>query len=520
MTHSSVIAAIDVGTNSVHMVIATVSEVGFTVITTEKINVRLGEGSHGLDHLAPEAIERGINALIHMKRVAAAHNAVIRAVATSAVREAINSDDFLRQVKEKTGLDVEVISGVEEATLIHMGVRQSLSFGSDAVLSIDIGGGSTEFALSTRGRLGIAQSIKMGAVRLTDAFIPKGITTDAAVKNARSHISSVFAPLAHDLRRSKFSRVVLSSGTSETIAKMIAVQRGGPPLRTLNGFVFSHDELKAITQLLLSTSSPQDRALIPGMEPKRSDIIAAGAIILSEISKSLDIDSFEFSDYALREGVLLDTAHKMGLLSGDTRDAAMESVMRLAIRCSVDLDHSQHVALLSRKLLLAISRRFDVDLSLARLLEAAAILANTGNAISYSKHHHHSYYIIRHADLTGFTDEEIEMIALTARYHRKGSPKTSHSEFAQLPDELQHNVELIAGILRIATGLDRSHDQAVSDFAIALKDDLLTIRVRHCSDSEESIALNIYTAQQRTDLLQGYLGVGIALVNAGRSNER
>lgn len=516
----SVIAAIDVGTNSVHMVVAQVSEVGFTVLTTEKINVRLGEGSGGMDHLTPEAIERGVNALVHMKRVSAAHNALIRAVATSAVREAENSGEFLSQVKARTGLSLEVISGVEEATLIHMGVRQSLNFGSEAVLSIDIGGGSTEFALSIRGRLGIVQSLKMGAVRLTDAFIPGGVTTDHAVKSARAHIGSVFAPLAYELRRAKFSRVVLSSGTSETIAKMISMQRGGPLLRTLNGFLFSRAELLAITQKVLQANTPHERGLLPGMDPKRCDIIAAGSIILSEIAQALNIETFEFSDYALREGVLLDTAHKMGLLSGATRDGAMESVLRLAIRCSVDLDHSQHVASLSKKLFTAISRRFDVDPSLTRLLEAAAILANTGNAVSYSKHHHHSYYIIRHADLTGFTNEEIEMIALTARYHRKSSPKTSHSEYSQLPEDLQHNVDLMAGILRIATGLDRSHDQSVSDFAISLKDDLLTIRVRHCSDSDESIALNIYTAQQRTDMLKDYLGVGITLVNAGRVSDR
>lgn len=506
-----IIAAIDVGTNSVHMVVAKISEHGFHVLSTEKEVVRLGSGVSGTDMLSPDAIERGINALRHMKRIAEAHDADICAVATSAVREATNSQEFLSRAKSEVGIDVEVISGNEEARLIHLGVQQSIAFGAESILSIDIGGGSTEFCVSTKGRLRIAQSLKVGAVRMTDAFLPDGRSDDQGVARVRAHVASVVAPLAFEIRQTGFSRVVVSSGTSETIARLVAYERNGRLPQSMNGFTFTDSELSGVMKKILSCTSSRERQELEGMDAKRSDIIVAGGIILQEVMKALQIKSFEFSEYALREGVLVNAARVRGLMEPDVVDAGIGSVMRLAERCSVDLVHSGHVAMLSRKILSIVSRRFEVDTSLGRLLEAAALLANAGNAVSYSKHHLHSYYIIRNADLMGFTDEEIELIALVARYHRKGVPKASHSEFARLSEDRKHDVELMAGIVRIATGLDRSHDQSVTDLSSSFKNDVLTISPRPSSGSNETLALNVFTAQERVGLLEQFLGCQIVV---------
>lgn len=510
---TSVIAAIDVGTNSVHMVVARIGAHGFQVLSAEKEVVRLGSGTAGMDLLAPDAIDRAIHALGRMKQIADAHHAEIRAVATSAVREATNTKDFLQRAKKEVGISVDVISGNEEARLIHLGVQHSLAFGTESVLTVDIGGGSTEFCISTKGRLRIAQSVKVGAVRLTDAFLPDGDSEESGVRRLRAHVASVIAPLAHEIREMGFSRVVLSSGTAETIARLIAYERGGRLPQSMNGFSFSKSELMGVLRRILATTNSRTRQDLPGMDSKRSDIIVAGGVILEEISKALRIDSFEFSEYALREGVLIDSAQKKGLLQNNAVDAGLGSVLRLAERCSVDLVHSSHVAFLSRKMLTLVSRRFEVDASLGRLLEAAALLANVGNAVSYSKHHLHSYYIIRNADLMGFTDEEIEVIALTARYHRKGAPKPSHSEFAKMSEERQHDIELMAGIIRIATGLDRSHDQSVADISISIRNEVMTLVPRHVGGSNETAALNVFTAQERVGLLQEFLGGTIAIAS-------
>ena len=515
-TVTTTIAAIDVGTNSVHMVIARVGQSGFTVLASEKEVVRLGEGAKGMDHLTFSAIERGVNAMRHMKRIADAHSAKIRAVATSAVREAENRDDFIKAVRQTVGINVEVISGSEEARLIHLGVSRSLNLTKDSVLTVDIGGGSTEFCLSVRGNLRFAQSLKIGAVRMTDSFLPEGIVTDSGVKKLRSKVQSALAPLAHDLARLGWDRVVLSSGTNETIARMVAAGRDAEPPLTFNGYGFDSSELNSVVRTILEHRTPGERENLDGLDPKRTDIIAAGAVILQEIARMLRASSFEYSEYALREGVLVDTAQRLGVMASDTVDAGQASAQRLAERCSVDIEHGTHVAELGSRIMKAVGRHFEVDASLDRLLRAAGLLARVGNAVAYSKYHLHSYYIIRNADLMGFTDDEINVIALAARYHRKGMPKSSHDEFGKLTRDRQHDVELIAGILRIAAGLDRSHDQCVREVSSTWKDSLLTLTVRHACASGELTELNVFTAQSRVEMLEEYLGCRIVVKDGGR----
>ncbi len=511
-----VVAAIDVGTNSVHMVVARVGRTGFDVITTEKEVVRLGAGLDGDDEITPEAIERGVAALVRMSRIAEAHDARVRAVATSAVREAPNRDDFLAAVRGATGIDVEVISGGEEARLIHLGVSRSLDLRSGSVLTIDIGGGSTEFCISVRGSLRIAQSLKMGAVRMTDSHLPGGVVTDQGVKKLRDKIRSTLAPLAHDISRIGFDRVVVSSGTNEALARMVAATRETSP-QNMNGFVFSAAELDDVTEEILDRVRPEQRVGLFGLESKRADIIAAGSVILREIGRVLKVKSFEYSDYALREGVLVDTARRLDLMDADPVDPGLESATRLAERCSVDLVHAGHVANLSARILRAVGRHYEVDPSLDRLLRAAALLANTGNAIGHTRHHVHSYYIIRNADLVGFVDEEIEMVALTARYHRKGGPKDSHDEFARLPVDRRHDVELMAAVLRVATALDRSHDQSIVDVKSSLRDGCLELAALHRGTSPEQVELNVETASSAVAKLAEYLGDEVRVRDGGVS---
>ena len=508
------IAAIDIGTNSVHMVVAAVDASGFTVLAAEKEVVRLGDGSEN-DHIAPAAIERGVAALRRMRLIAEAHDAKVRAVATSAVREASNREEFLSAALAETGIEVEVISGSEEARLIHLGVSRSLDLRRGSVLTVDIGGGSTEFCVAVNGKLRISQSLKVGAVRMTHEFVPGGSVTDSGVRRMRSRIRSTIAPLVHDIARIGFGSMVVSSGTTETIARMAAARRGTDPPVTYNGFEFEAREVRAIVEEVLAATDTQDRLDLAGLEAKRADIIVAGAVILDEILRALRVQTLVYSDYALREGVLVDTAQRLKVLAAEPVDAGYESVRRLAQRCSVDMEHSEHVAHLAVRILRAVGRHYEVDAGLERLLTAAALLANTGNAVSYSRHHLHSYYIIRNADLVGFDDEEIETIALVARYHRKSPPKESHEEFARLDRDRRHDVQLMSAVLRIATGLDRSHDRSIRDVGSSMRDGSLVLTVRHDGAPDESVELNVQTAQGRVDALEEYLGDPVAIRDAG-----
>lgn len=496
------------------MVVADVDSAGFTIRAAEKEVVRLGEGTDA-DFIAPDAINRGLVALRKMKLIADAHGARIRAVATSAVREAANRDDFISKARVETGIDVEVISGSEEARLIHLGVGRSLDLRRGSVLTIDIGGGSTEFCVSVNGKLRIAQSLKLGAVRMTRDFIPGGAVTEVGMRRMRNTIRSTIAPLIHDISRVGFDSVVVSSGTTETVARMAAMRRDIDPPVSYNGFEFDSKEVRTITDEVLSRTDTKDRVGLPGLEPKRADIIVAGIVILDELLRALKVQSVVYSDYALREGVLVDTAQRLGILDAEPVDAGFESVRRLAQRCSVDMEHSEHVVHVALRILRAVARHYEVDDGLERLLTAATLLANVGNAVSYSKHHLHSYYIIRNADLVGFNDEEIEVIALTARYHRKAAPKESHEEFSRLPRERRHDVQLMSAILRVATSLDRSHDQTIKDVNSSARDGALTLSVRHEGATKESVELNVQTAQSRVDALEEYLGDSVTIRDGG-----
>lgn len=510
----AVVAAIDLGTNSFHMVIADVDHLGFHIITTEKEVVRLGAGVQGFDHLADDAIERGIAALRRMKHIALAHSAVIRAVATSAVREADNGHQFVQRVKEEVGIDVDVISGAEEARLIALGVQHSLALADDDVLMIDIGGGSTEFTVARGRRTLISQSLKLGAVRLTEKFFAEGIS-ESAVSKARAFISSTFAPLANDIKIAGFKRVAVSSGTCETIARVALINRGRGDVATLNAQSFMRAEVNSVVDAILTAKTPSQIADIPGIEVKRADIITAGSLLLQEICRQLKIVQLEYSDFALREGVLIDSMEHILGRPSSKRDAARDGVVRFAQRCSVDLQHSEHVAKLSVDIFRSLHKHYELNDRLVPLLEAAALLSNVGASVSYSRHHLHSYYMIRNSDLVGFSDEDIELIALAARYHRKGAPKKSHDEYAALSEDRQHDVDLMAGILRIATGLDRSHDQCVKAVSASIRDvkgtETVQLVVRSECDNHEVLELNLYTAQERTGLLEDFLGCPVLL---------
>ncbi len=505
------IAAVDVGTNSVHMVVADVDPGGFTVVATDKEVVRLGEGSAGMGRLAPDAIERGVAAMVRMGHIAEGLGADVRAVATSAVREATNRDDFLRAVREATGIGVEVVSGAEEARLIHLGVSRSLDLREGTVLVVDIGGGSTEFCLSRDGDLEIAQSIKVGAVRLTDLCLPEGRVTRAGIADVRERVRSAITHVVRDVIAAGPVRAVLSSGTSESIARMVAARRNDQEPPGYNGFSFGSGELDELVEEVLGAETPKERSRIPGLEPRRADIIAAGAIILQEIVIALDLATLEYSTSALREGVLIDTAVRRGLTIGPRVDTSLDSVHRLARRCSVDMANAEHVAELSEGILRAAGRS---DADSVRLLRAAAVLAECGKAVSYSRYHVHSHYIISHADLAGFTDAEREIIGLVVRYHRKSVPRGSHDEFARLGEPGRRSVELLAAVLRLATSLNRTHDRSIIDVVARETPEALELGVRRAQGASSSADTNIRAAQERVAPLSEALGRAVVVLEA------
>jgi len=507
-------AALDIGTNSFHLVVARPSpNGGFEVITREKEYVRLGHGGGDMKVLSPESIDRGIAALVRMRRIAESAGAPLRAVATSAVREAENAQLFLDRAR-LAGVDVEVISGTEEARLIHLGVLQAVPVFERRLLLCDIGGGSTEILLGQRGETLAARSFKLGAVRLTDRFFPGGrIDSSDAVATCRTHVRSLLAVFEREVENIGFEVAIGSSGTIEQIAKLAQMAGGGEPLRTYNCREFSRKDLRAVVSSLVKGRTPQLRSRIRGLEPERADIIVAGALILEAVFDAFDIHQMTFSDNALREGVLLDTMHRSegGAVLHHLRDVSRRSVRHLAELCDDDLEHSEHVAKLSLQLFDATRELHGLDTTAREYLEAGAILANVGLFISHSKHHLHSYYVVRNSEiLAGFTDHEIEIIALVARYHRKSEPKPSHVDFTRLNEQDQTLVRTLAAILRVAIGLDRSHDRRVTSLDVRREDKRLIV-IAHAPDTRD-VSLEVYAANERRALLESVTGLDVDVI--------
>jgi exopolyphosphatase / guanosine-5'-triphosphate,3'-diphosphate pyrophosphatase len=508
-----VLAAIDVGTNSFHLVIARMRPGGgIDVMTRQKDMVRLGHGGGDMKLLDPDAMARGLTALARMRQLADAAGAPIRAVATSAVREARNANEFVRRAADEAGIEIEVISGTEEARLIHLGVLQALPVFDRKLLLCDIGGGSTELLLGHRGEVAGARSFKLGAVRLTDRFFPDGDAKPRDVRACREFVRSTITVFRRAADRHHHEVAVASSGTAENVVRMAAALRSDDnDHSSMNGATVTVDEIGAVCDLLVRTER-SDRADLAGIDPKRADIALAGSLILHEVAGEMGVSTFTFSEGALREGVLLDTlARTDGSVVHHLDDVSRRSVRRLMEQCDDDPRHAENVARLALALYDETRLLHGLDAGTRDYLEAAALLANVGLFVAHDQHHRHSYYLIRNAEtLTGFTRAEVEIIALVARYHRKSAPKNDHPEFAALGDRDRAVVRTLAGLLRVAIGLDRRHDGRVAAVSVNRVGERIEISAAG-QQRDTDLSLEMYAANERSALLTAVLGSPIAI---------
>jgi len=352
-----------------------------------------------------------------------------------------------------------------------------------------------------------AGSLKLGAIRLTRRFFRGERLHPGAVESCRRHIRSVLAPMVRDVERAGFGVAIASSGTAETVASLVNSQRGSASLRTFNNFMMSRDEISDAVRALIAAGSVDERKVLPGMDPSRADIILAGALILEQAVIELGIDEIVISDNALREGVLLDAlSRRRGATLHHLRDLRRRSVMHLAEAMDDDVEHSKRAAAFALDLFDGTASLHGLGDDARELLEAGALLANVGLSISHSEHHKHSYYVVRHSDrLSGFTDHEIELIAQIARYHRKSAPKPKHPEVARLRPDDQATVRILAGLLRVAIALDRSHMGRVEQIVVQSDDQRGVVVVEVMPSNGVDVELEVQTAEERKGLLEEVL---------------
>jgi exopolyphosphatase/guanosine-5'-triphosphate,3'-diphosphate pyrophosphatase len=500
-----ILAAIDIGTNSIHMVVVRVNAAlpAFTIIATEKDTVRLGDRDPKTGDLTPAAMGRAIAALQRCQKLAKSFNAEhIVAVATSAVREAPNGRDFLKQVNAELGLFVNLISGYEEARRIYLGVLSGMEFNNQPHIIIDIGGGSTELILGDSHEPRSLSSTKVGAVRLSAEFITTDPISNSEFQSLQAYVRGMLERpveelLAH-LEPGEQPRLVGTSGTIETLATIHAREKLGMVPNPLNGYQLSRKDLKEMVKRLASLSYAE-RAAIPGMSDRRSEIIVAGALILLEAMTLLGVESLMIGERALREGVIVDWMLTHGLIEDRLRyqdSVRQRSVLKIAQKYQVNLDYSDRIANLALSLFNQTKGHLhNWGTEERELLWAAAILHNCGLYVSHSAHHKHSYYLIRNGELLGFAEAEIEVIANLARYHRKNAPKKKHESYSNLPSKKHRQlVNQLSAILRIAVTLDRRQIGAIQRVRCEYRPDVRELHLRlQASIPDDDCALELWS---------------------------
>lgn len=506
-----VIAAIDVGTNSFHMVIASVDSKGvLNIIMRDKEMVRLGSSGSDMKYLDKSAIERGVNCLKHFSDLAKSQNAQIRAVATSAVREALNRSEFIEKVQSQANIDIEVVSGSEEGRLIYIGTLHALPIYTKKTLVIDIGGGSTETVIGLKGDLIHVNSEKLGTIRLTKRFFENGYTTKDQIKKCREYIKGEWAPEIRLLENIGFDTVVGTSGTIQTIASMVLTARNEPVPDVLNGLIIDVDDMLKVIDNIISADTPSKRINIPGMDPKRADIIIGGAMILEYFFTKLKLNKILISPYALREGIVFDTMQKLKDIQefNHLSHLRYETVLSLCRKYQVEMPHAEHVKQTALQIFDELKQFHKLGNYERELLEASAMLHDCGYIISHDQHHKHSYYLITHSDMPGFTNDEAEVLANIARYHRKSHPKKKHPEFMALSDYKQDVVRVLAGILRLGEGIDRRRQQYVKSIDTKVRANELFIKIIP-KDTSDAADIEIWGARRRAELLEEALAIKV-----------
>jgi exopolyphosphatase / guanosine-5'-triphosphate,3'-diphosphate pyrophosphatase len=480
------IAAIDIGSNSIKLaVIEAAASDSFTIILQERERVRLGETLKNR-FISPDALQKSAAAIARFRSIAEGREVnSILAVATASVREAENSAEFVREVEEKTGVRVEVLSSIEEARLIGIAAQQNMKLNKGSLLNIDIGGGSTELSLMTDGAPEYLYSMKLGAVGLTERFIFTNPPKEKEIKTLRAEIGLALERPTRELQGKKWQ---LSTGTSGTILNLASLLNFQAAHEINKSAELQFKRLVALNQMMAKLNLEQ-RGKLPDISPQRAEVIVAGGQILEGTMRALKINSLQPCSYALREGVIIDYLRKIETESlppvPDVEDINLRGVFAIGRRFGYEEKHALQVANLAEKIFDSLALSYKFERHQRTLLSAAALLHDVGFHISHESHHKHSYYLIKHSEITGFSETEKAIIANIARYHRGNSPRDKHADFANMSEKDRDMVWKLGAILRLADALDRSYDSRVKDLRFSRKGKELNLQIVSDRDIEK-----------------------------------
>jgi exopolyphosphatase / guanosine-5'-triphosphate,3'-diphosphate pyrophosphatase len=545
------LAAIDIGSNSIHLVIVrAVKGQHLEIIDREKEMVRLGSGTLRKHRLSKETIERAITTLRRFKKMAEANHAeLIITTATSAVRESRNAEEFIERARKEVGLDVQLLPGVEEARLIALAVSEVTDFNDRRALVIDIGGGSTEFIITGGKQPKLLLSVRIGAVRLAEKFVSTDPISNEERERLIANIRADLTRVVWEVSHLGFDFVIGTSGTVlnmvNTIVQSEAAHKiAGPADFEPFSETVTLDQIKRMNRRLAGMSL-RERSRMPGLEKGRADIIVVGGILLETILSELNVEEITSCDWSLREGVILDylrnrmsearptdevedlslaesaSGQRFSFWTADESmlDVRSRSVLSVARRYDYDVPHSHYVARLATRIFDDTQDLHGLGENERKLLQYAALLHDIGYHIAHNNHHRHALYLIKNSEMPGFTGGEIAALATLVRYHRGSRPKKTkdnrsrkeHEDFYALDRDQRSKLLRLAAILQIADGLDRSHRQSVA----GVRCDVQGTSVYFNVECDGECDLEIWSAERKASWFKDLFQVSVKFKREG-----
>jgi exopolyphosphatase/guanosine-5'-triphosphate,3'-diphosphate pyrophosphatase len=496
------IAAIDIGSNSIRCIIAEATDDGkYRILDDEKATVLLGERLAVTGVISDEASSRAVEVIRRFQKLASGLNVkVVEAVATSAVRNAANGTELVALLSEELGHEIRIISGEEEAELTAASALANFDMRGKRYAMIDIGGGSVEIILACGNHVEESYSLDLGAVVMTERFLKCDPVDEDELEKLQRHIRSILKRTFGGTKISVDS--FIGSGGTLTAIGCMAMQIRKDNYVSIHGYEVLRSEVVHVLAMLLRKNL-NGRRDIPGLNHDRADIIIAGVVMIDELMSFFDANRVLVNERGIREGLLLRGVKRLGFAAADPLPTTWkDAVTEFARSCHVDEPHANHVAGMALSLFDVLALPFGFRKQEKKLLEAAAILHDCGYFISYGSHHKHSYHLIRHAELFGFTPRERELTAQIARYHRKSLPKRKHDAFQNLNDKDQVTVARLGGILRLADGLDRRRNGVIRNVSCRFGGTSVSILLT----AEEDISVEIFGANAKKDLFEKAFG--------------
>lgn len=494
-----VYGVIDVGSNAIKLKVARCEAPGrVETLLDEREPVRMGAGVFRGKPISRETVRAAADAISRFRKLFESQNVEqFRAVATSAMREAPNRHSVIEEIRERCGIELEVISGSEEARLIQVGTSLDVNATRGNVLFIDIGGGSCELSVRENGELKELCSLALGAVRLTENFIRSDPISPDDHRKLKDYIYSELRNNVGSMARRSYELAIGTAGTINAICESILAQREVYASSTPSAVRYA-----AVSSLhrRLREMKLEARKDLPAMSGNRADIIVAGAAVLKYVLKMFRLPSIRPSKRGLRDGVLLDLLLRHARdrkLEREFHRSRREGLVHFGDRFAVPRAHTEHVTKLALDLFDQLAELHKLGDEERGLLEASGLLHEVGRAVNYGSMHKHSYYIIKNAELTGFTQDEIGIIANIARYHRRNEPSTKHENFSALSPRQRIVVRWLSGILRVADGLDRHHDARVRAVKARVDSRVITLDL----DNEYESELEIWSSRRKSRVL-------------------